>query len=216
MRLPIRSIDCLSALVMTGNFSYRDGHMSRWLLICYRTPQEPSALRVATWRTLRQLGAIAIGGGVYAVPDTAAPRQALEKLATRISGGGGTAFLMAGEFLDPRQEERLRGEAEAALADEYGQVVKSARHFVDHIERETATDDYRYAEVESLEQELEKVRRQLHLVVARDHFDHALREDAQAAIVAAEERLRAYVEEAFQRAGGLPPGASHQDEEKRR
>ena len=34
--------------------------MSRWLLLTYRIPREPTAGRVFVWRKLKQLGAIAL------------------------------------------------------------------------------------------------------------------------------------------------------------
>jgi hypothetical protein len=176
--------------------------MPRWLLICYRTPAEPSALRVATWRTLKQVGAVAVGGGVYAAPDSADMRDSLQQLSARICGGGGQAFLISGDILDPAHEQRLCAESEALRAEEYAQVVKSSRHFIDHVDREAATEDFRFAEVESLEEELEKVRRQLRRVVSRDHFESPTREDAQAAIVEAERRLLTYVEQAFDHTTG--------------
>ena len=76
---------------------------------------------------------------------------------------------------------------------EYAQVIKSARHFVEHVARETETEDFRFAEVESLEEELEKVRRQLKRVVERDYFDSQLREDAAAAVLEAEQHFLTYV-----------------------
>jgi hypothetical protein len=159
---------------------------------------------VAAWRTLRQVGALAVAGGAYVVPDTKPLRVLLDKLVKRIVAGGGTAFLLSGEFLDEEEEARVRTESERMRSDEYAQVVKSARHFAEHIERESSSEDYRFAEMESLEQELEKVRRQLELVAARDYFANPLREEAQAAVVAGDQSLRCYVDEAYRR-GAEPP-----------
>ena len=186
--------------------------MSSWLLICYRTPQEPSAARVAAWRTLRQVGALAVAGGAYVVPDSRPLRLALDKLVKRIVAAGGTAFLMGGEFLDPDEEARIRAESGRMRSDEYAQVIKSARHFTEHVEREAASDDYRFAEVESLEQELEKVRRQLDLVVARDYFEHPLREETLTAIADGEERLRRYVEDAYRKGLDVSRPGDEQEE----
>ena len=40
-----------------------------WLLFSYRVPAQPSAVRVAVWRDLRQHGALGLGTGLYALPD---------------------------------------------------------------------------------------------------------------------------------------------------
>ncbi|MEP7216216.1 MAG: Chromate resistance protein ChrB [Anaerolineaceae bacterium] len=85
------------------------------------------------------------------------------------------------------------GHLPPAEAD-YAQVIKSATRFVEHVERETSTEDFRFVEVESLEGEMEKVRRQLQRVIDRDHFDNAAREGAHAAVLAAERALSGYVE----------------------
>ena len=36
-----------------------------WLLLSYSVPAQPSALRVATWRALKQAGAVLLGPGLY-------------------------------------------------------------------------------------------------------------------------------------------------------
>lgn len=87
--------------------------------------------------------------------------------------------------------------ASAARHDEYKQVIKSANKLFDHIAREEASLDFRFAEVESLEPELQKVRRQLDLVVDRDLLELAVRNDAQAALAAAEVRLQEYLGHAY-------------------
>jgi hypothetical protein len=162
-------------------------------LACFAIPAEPSAVRVATWRTLKQLGAAAMGGGVYALPERPALKEAFLRLKERVNNGGGSAFLFEARGLHADDEAAVIGRFTAARSADYAQVIKSARRFVEHVERETSTQDFRFVEVESLEEELEKVRRQLHRVRERDHFGNATREEAQAAVIEAERALAAYV-----------------------
>jgi hypothetical protein len=70
---------------------------------------------------------------------------------------------------------------------------------VEHISREEAGEDYRFAEVESLEEELEKVRRQFERVVERDHFGTPAKEETLAALMDAEKRLTEYLDTAFEK-----------------
>lgn len=176
------------------------GERQRWLVICFAVPSDPSALRVATWRALKQLGAAPLGNGVYALPDRPELRDAFRRLVERVTNGGGTAFLLAGEGLDPADEAVLLDRLDKARADDYGQIAKSAQRFVEHVERELAADDFRFVEIESLEEELEKVRRQMQHVLARDYFDSPARGEAQSALRVAERRLAAYVEAAMEHA----------------
>lgn len=173
--------------------------MTGWLLISYHVPTHPSALRVATWRSLKQLGAVALGDGLYALPEGAAQREAIAALTERIAAGGGSSICFVANALTPEDEEALHQRFLAARHDEYRQVVKSARKLIDHIGREDATEDYRFAEVESLEEELEKVRRQLRHVLGRDHLGVASRVEAQAAVLEAEARLQEYFDHAYRR-----------------
>lgn len=171
--------------------------MSDWLLISYRVPTNPSALRVATWRTLKQLGAVSLSDGLYALPATDQYRTALLHLAFKISEGGGASISFRAAALTEEDEYALHEKFEAARNDEYRQVAKSAGKLVDHINREEESGDYRLAEVDSLEEELNKVRRQLERAVARDAVGLAIREDAESALSKAELRLQEYVDHAY-------------------
>ena len=178
--------------------------MTNWLVISYRVPTEPSALRVASWRALKGAGAVRLGDGVYFLPQTPACEKALEELAGRIRAGGGSVLTMAADGLGANDEAFLRDAFDEARADEFGQVARSCLKLIDHIAREEATDDYRYAEVDTLEEELEKVRRHFQRAVDRDHLGSPAREPAAAAVSDAGQRLRTYVDEAFRHENGLP------------
>jgi hypothetical protein len=172
--------------------------VAEWLLLSYRVPNQPSALRVASWRALKHRGAVLLGPGLYALPDTAGHRESIAELSARIVDGGGTAIALSASAMTPDDRRTLDLKFEAARHDEYRQVVKSAQKLFDHIGREEASRDYRFAEVESLEQELQKVRRQLALVIDRDLQGLPMRADAESALAAAEARLQQYLDNAYQ------------------
>ena len=171
--------------------------MTDWLLISYRVPNQPSALRVAAWRALKQRGAVLLGPGLYVLPDAPDQRAALTDLAQRIADGGGSAITLTAGALTAEDERALALKYQAARYDDYRQVIKSAHKLFDHIGREEASHDYRFAEVESLEEELNKVRRQLDLVLERDSERLPQREEAVSAVRAAEERLQQYLDNAY-------------------
>ena len=171
--------------------------MTDWLLICYHVPNQPSALRVATWRALKQRGAILLGPGTYALPETEAHRKGLETLTERIVAGGGTAIAFAAAALSEADRRALELKSEAARHDDYRQVVRSTNNLIDHIEREESEHDYRFVEVEALDEELAKVRRQLEHVIERDTTGVPSREEAVAAVRAAEARLQRYMDNAY-------------------
>jgi hypothetical protein len=173
-----------------------DEPTGEWLLISYHVPTNPSALRVATWRAVKQLGAIVLGDGLYALEASGEHRAALAELAGRIKKGGGSSICLEGGGLTAEDRMALRARSNAAREEEYRQVIKSARKFFDHVGREEDSKDFRFAEVESLEEELGKVRRQLERVMRRDPAGMALREEARLSLTTARGRLDQYIERA--------------------
>lgn len=178
--------------------------MAKWLVISYKAPTEPSALRVASWRALKQLGAVKLGDGVYLLPCIPACTRALDELGARIRDGGGSALALTADGLTAADEAVLRQAFEASRADEFSQVQRTAVRLVEHIGREEATDDYRFAEVDTLEEELEKVRRHFQRALDRDYLGSPAREAAAAAVSEAAQSLARYIDEAFRRENGLP------------
>lgn len=173
-------------------------------MVSYHVPNEPSAVRVATWRALKHVGAVKLGDGLYFLPNTDACTASLEELRGRIEIGGGSALTIVARGLSDADEANLQELFAAARADEFHQVFKSSARLVEHIAREEATDDYRLAEVDALEEELEKVRRQFQRASDRDHLGAAGREEAANAVSEAAQRMRRYLDEAFRKENGLP------------
>ncbi len=168
-----------------------------WLLFSYRVPAQPSAVRVAVWRDLRQHGAVGLGTGLYALPDRDTYIEVVEQLTERVTQGGGSAISFRATALSEADERTIADTFAAARREEYLQVVKSARKLREHIAQEDEDRDYRFAEVESLEEELQKVRRQLALVVMRDVGPPANQAEATTAIEQAATRLQTYLENAY-------------------
>lgn len=127
---------------------------TRWLILIYRIPREPSRPRVAVWRKLKVLGALYLQDGVVALPEDAVTREQLEWLQITIREAGGEATLweaspntlaegqkLVEAFRSSRQEaytniiteaERIRRKAElggdrAGLLDELGKLEKEFR-----------------------------------------------------------------------------------------
>jgi hypothetical protein len=177
--------------------------MARWLLVSYHAPTEPSALRVATWRALKQRGAVKLGDGLYFLPHTPACSDAVEALQQRIQGGGGDALVVTASGLSAVDEAFLSESFMAARSDEFAQVQRWAQRLIEHIGREESTDDYRFAEVDTLEEEMEKLRRQFQRVAERDYLGSPARQAAAIVLSEAAQRLSAYVDEAFRKENGL-------------
>lgn len=172
---------------------------SPWLLIFYQAPSEPSALRVSVWRALKQLGAVKLRDGLYFLPDQPVCRGKLDDLRSRVHAGGGTAITMTAQGSSPENAACLDTLFAEARAEDYRQVAKSALKFVAHVGREVEEGDYRFAEVDALEEELEKVRRQFERATGRDYLKSPAREDAAHAVADAAASMGRYLELAYRR-----------------
>ncbi len=127
---------------------------TRWLILIYRIPREPSRPRVAAWRKLKVLGALYLQDGVVALPEDAVTREQLEWLQLTIREAGGEATLweaspntlaegqkLVEAFCSSRQEaytniiteaERIRRKTElggdrVGLLDDLGKLEKEFR-----------------------------------------------------------------------------------------
>src|SRR6266704_3966050 len=66
---------------------------SRWVLLSYQLPREPSTPRIALWRKLHRLGATQLLDGLVALPLDARNREQLEWLADEVADAGGEAAI---------------------------------------------------------------------------------------------------------------------------
>jgi hypothetical protein len=106
---------------------------TKWLLLSYRLPREPSRPRLAAWRRLRRVGAILLHEAVWTLPSDPKTREHFEWLAEEIEEQGGTAFLWEAESLATSEERQIvsqfRSEAEARyviIADSANAIRRAA------------------------------------------------------------------------------------------
>ncbi len=66
--------------------------MTTWILIHYKLPNKPSALRVYIWRKLKRLGAILLHESVWVLPDQPRTAEQIQWLTAEIQEMGGEAY----------------------------------------------------------------------------------------------------------------------------
>jgi hypothetical protein len=154
---------------------------TRWVLLVYRLPREPSRHRVAVWRKLRDLGALYLQDGVAVLPEDAVTREQLEWLQLRVREAGGDATLWEARPGTVAEEAGLvedfrhsREEAYRSIIAEAGRLRRKARMGGGGV----------------LEQ-LGKLERRFRAERRRDYFRSPLRGEAAAALKAAREAARA-------------------------
>jgi len=81
--------------------------MTNWLLVHYKLPSKPSALRVYIWRKLRRFGAILLHEAVWILPDLPRTAEQIQWLAAEVQEMGGHAFYWRANSILGEQEETV-------------------------------------------------------------------------------------------------------------
>jgi hypothetical protein len=140
-----------------------------WLVLVYRVPSEPTRLRAAVWRRLKNLGAIYLQNSVAALPADPKSERALRALRNDIvQNMSGRAQLLSSVAVVG--EADLVTEYNTARNDEYDEILDKCQDFFTEIEKETAADHFTYGELEENEEDLTKLLRWHEKVKQRDVF----------------------------------------------
>jgi hypothetical protein len=142
---------------------------TRWVLLAYRLPREPSTPRIALWRRLRRLGVAQVIDGLVALPLDRRTREQFEWLAESVEEAGGYASVWTAQASAPAEERMLIDRMSDAVTADYRAVTdaaRAARRSDDRARRRTLT----------------RLRRTMHVIRARDFFPPPERALAEAAV----------------------------------
>ena len=89
--------------------------MSIWLLLHYKLPSKPSALRVYIWRKLKRVGAILLHDAVWVLPDNPRTAEQVQWLAAEIQEMGGNAYYW--------RANTILGEHEQSMVQQFNEQV---------------------------------------------------------------------------------------------
>ena len=98
--------------------------MSSWLLLHYKLPNKPSALRVSVWRKLKRVGAILLHDAVWVLPDLPRTAEQIQWLAAEIKERGGSAFYWRATSLFALQEETIVRQFQEQVDALYSDILK--------------------------------------------------------------------------------------------
>jgi hypothetical protein len=98
--------------------------MASWLLLSYKLPAHPSALRVYIWRKLKRLGAILLNDTIWVLPDTSRTAEHFQWLTTEIQERRGTVNLWRSSLVLGLQEEELIDQFKKQVEGEFKDLLK--------------------------------------------------------------------------------------------
>ncbi|MCX8024302.1 MAG: hypothetical protein N3A60_03775 [Thermanaerothrix sp.] len=179
-----------------------------WLLFLPQLPVTPSSLRVMVWRKMRQIGALGLQNGVWILPARAEFEQWLHDLRTLVTQQGGEALLFRAQAGDAEAETLIRTRFCAERDEEYAEFLERCQDFLAEITKETQLEKFTFAEMEEIEEDLEKLGHWLGKIRARDFFGAAKAEAAQTALDACRDAFAAFVQQVYRHQGIEPTAES--------
>ena len=157
-----------------------ENRRKQWLLVTLTTGSS-STLRVHAWRRLRSLGALYLQNSVSLLPVRPETSKAVAHLVDRVRRGGGEARVLRITLADAGEEAAVVAEFSAERRDEYNEVCSRVPAFLEEITMERGRGRATYTEVEESEADLDRLRKWLGRVQARDYFGAPGRAEAEAA-----------------------------------
>ena len=176
-----------------------DAALGFWLLLIYRLPAEPASARTTLWRETKRLGALSLQHAVCMLPATEASHSALWRLVRRVEEYGGEATVLETTSPDVAWQDKIVGRFNAARDEEYEEVVDEAERFCEEIARERRKGKFTFAELEDEESNLERLRKYLAKVQARDSFGAVGAPRAVAEVEYCATVLEAFAQEIYER-----------------
>ena len=176
------------------------------MVLIYRVPSEPSRARVAVWRDLKRLGALYLQQAVCIVPARPHLSTELERVRDKITELGGSWTFFQVDQMPLGQDDVIVSRFKDLASAEYAEIVEECEtKFVKEIEFERFRENFTFEEAEEIRQDLEKIKRWLAKVEARDWFDGPGGQDARAWLDKCELLLEAFEEDVYARTDGQDP-----------
>jgi DNA-binding transcriptional regulator PaaX len=98
--------------------------MADWLLLHYRLPNKPSALRVYTWRKLKRLGAILLHESIWVLPDTSRTAEQVQWLVAEIQEMSGNAYSWKANTVSGEDDQSLVDQFNSQAEAIYSKLLK--------------------------------------------------------------------------------------------
>jgi len=162
----------------------------KWLVLTWRLPAAGSSTpRVATWRSLRRLGAITLTPGAVILPYSEQLLEQLEWIAEEIVQSKGDAYVLPVTELSEAEEEQIRRRVSEERRDEYTELRQAAEVVARRVAKLGAAAQEPLERFQ-VERELAALERRFASAVERDHFASSDRSSAEQAIAHAQSASR--------------------------
>jgi hypothetical protein len=174
-----------------------------WTIVTYKLPAEPSRHRVAVWRELRKVGAVALQQGTWGLPARRDFAEALARVVELVDAAGGEAFVFEAAPQDEATAARLEQAFNADREDEWKEFLAECGKFDREIDKEIRTRKFTPAELDEEDQNLERLRRWFRDLRRRDVFGTSSQQTAEQRLKECEVRLEDFANRVYSHGGEM-------------
>jgi hypothetical protein len=168
-----------------------------WLLLIYKVPAEPSKKRLALWRKLKGLGVVYLQNGVCLLPKSDDHQRQFKIVQNEIGEMDGESFLLDSTGFDARQQELIVRRFNEDRNAEYQEFLGRCTDYLAEIERESAAQNFTYAELQENDEDLKKLKNWLEKIGKLDFYGADLAQEAARQLLLCEEKLEEFSQAVF-------------------
>jgi hypothetical protein len=139
-----------------------------WRVITYRLPGKPSGPRVAVWRQLRRLGAVALQQGTWAIPVGEGFDEGFAGIVETIDSAGGKPVVI--NVAADESVAQLEALFTEHREDEWTEFLGDCTKYETELQDEVAKGKLTLAELDEEEESLDRLRRWYRTIRTRDLF----------------------------------------------
>jgi hypothetical protein len=172
-----------------------------WILITYRLPSEPSRHRVAVWRELRRVGALALQQATWALPARADFLEALSRVIGHVEAAGGDVLVFDATPRGDDMEAGLEDLFTAERQSEWTEFCSECDKFDAEIAKEIRIGKFTAAELDEEEHSLDRLRRWFRDLRRRDVFVAPMQAEAELRLKRCDEALEEYAQRVYAHGG---------------
>jgi hypothetical protein len=169
-----------------------------WRIVTYRLPSDGgSSQRVAVWRELRRVGAIALQSATWAVPVGDGFDEGVQKAVRLVERADGHALVVD---VDPKSQTLAELEAlySAERDEEWAEFGSECDKAIAELAEEVAKEKFTLAELDEEEHNVERLRRWYRELRAKDLFGAPLAQVAEGKLKETTEALDDFATRVYQ------------------
>jgi hypothetical protein len=183
----------------------------QWLLLIYKVPQDPTRFRTYLWRHMRTLGGLSLQQMVCLLPRTPDHEADMRMLVAKIEEFHGEAHVLTFTSPSKEWEDRIITRFNATVNEDYAEVAENEERLQDEIHRETRKEKFTFVELEDMEDDRAKIKREMARVQARDFFGAPGRSEAEAQMAESTKLFKEFSRKVYAREGIEEPVDSEND-----